>query len=74
MTMQKWNVFEFHTICTSQCLANLKRNTLLKNETRNDVTFDIEVGVYENNANIEAEKARIDYEKQGKLAQWKWEF
>lgn len=55
-------------------MANLERTTLLKNATINKVQYDTEVGVYQNNAEIEAEKARIDYEKQGKLAQWKWQF
>jgi len=55
-------------------MANHERTTLMKNATMNTVQYDTEVGVHKNNAEIEAEKARIDYEKQGKLAQWKWQF
>lgn len=55
-------------------MANLERTTILKNATINTVQYDTEIGEHKNKADIEVEKARIDYEKQGKLAQWKWQF
>jgi len=41
-------------------MANLEQTTLLSNQVKNKLKFDTETGIYQVNANIEAEKAVID--------------